>query len=302
LFFTAVALLTLHPMVVECLSSARGYGMALAFWMWALDFLLVGGRLELAGAALGLSAAAHLAFAFPAIGLGAAFSWTNREKRTQVLQRLAIPAVVTAFIVLALPLAHVDAASFAAGSRVLVRGWSLAAIPLVLAALFVRGPRLLGGTMALTFLLLIAAKHWLRLPYPSGTATVYWVPMITLAALGLVDKLARPRLAAIAGAAVAIFYLWQFPIRKPQPGVRELMKAVRQEAPAKPTMVGASESIAPIVAFYKDRYRLWYWTVSEEKSWDNNFDYYFLRAEDARIVESRHLYVVARSSGMTAAR
>jgi hypothetical protein len=67
-------------------------------------------------------------------------------------------------------------------------------------------------------------------------------------------------------------------------------------------MVGASESIAPIVAFYKDRYRLWYWTVSQEKSWDNNFDYYFLRPEDARIVESRHLYVVARSSGMTAAR
>jgi len=39
---SAVALLTLNPLVVDALSEARGfcYGIAMAFWLWALKLLL----------------------------------------------------------------------------------------------------------------------------------------------------------------------------------------------------------------------------------------------------------------------
>src|SRR5471032_3022245 len=40
LCLAAVALLSLNPLVLDYLSAARGYGMALAFWMWALELML----------------------------------------------------------------------------------------------------------------------------------------------------------------------------------------------------------------------------------------------------------------------
>ena len=39
-FLFVIGLLTLNPMVVDALSEARGYGMALACWMWALELIL----------------------------------------------------------------------------------------------------------------------------------------------------------------------------------------------------------------------------------------------------------------------
>src|ERR1022692_2973209 len=39
-FLAVVGLLTLNPLVVDALSEARGYGLALASWMWALELIL----------------------------------------------------------------------------------------------------------------------------------------------------------------------------------------------------------------------------------------------------------------------
>src|SRR5450759_5273017 len=74
-FLAVVGLLTLNPLVVDALSEARGYGMALACWMWALELILESTqsfsavKLNLAGMCLGLSIAASLAFAAPACAL-----------------------------------------------------------------------------------------------------------------------------------------------------------------------------------------------------------------------------------------
>jgi hypothetical protein len=78
----AVALMTLNPFVLDFMVAARGYGLALAFWTWAL--ILIGEqnpkRSLLAGTALGLSIMANLVFLPPA-GLLAAvgiYVWRNR--------------------------------------------------------------------------------------------------------------------------------------------------------------------------------------------------------------------------------
>lgn len=76
----AFLLLILHPMTLEYMHSARGYSLALGFWLLAVA--LAAGGLERApfsfpralglGALLGLSFSAHAAFAIPAAAAGVA--------------------------------------------------------------------------------------------------------------------------------------------------------------------------------------------------------------------------------------
>jgi hypothetical protein len=76
----AVAMLTLNPFILDFMVAARGYGMALGLWMWALAILLAyvrkpgaGATRELlqAGVALSLSIMANLVFVVPALALTA---------------------------------------------------------------------------------------------------------------------------------------------------------------------------------------------------------------------------------------
>ncbi|HXB70110.1 MAG TPA: glycosyltransferase family 39 protein [Candidatus Acidoferrales bacterium] len=133
LFLAAVALLSLNPLVLDYLSMARGYGLALAFWMWALDLMLeylesdqpvVGTKLNLAGMCLGLSVAANLAFLVPTIALAVTFSLRpalcqssigktkQMEDTGRRFQDLWLPAFITAFLILVIPANHTDFATF----------------------------------------------------------------------------------------------------------------------------------------------------------------------------------------------
>jgi len=76
-FLLAVAALSLHPFVLDFMVAARGYGMALALWMWALAVVLdmlssdkaEPGELVQAGVALALAVTANLVFVLPAAAL-----------------------------------------------------------------------------------------------------------------------------------------------------------------------------------------------------------------------------------------
>jgi hypothetical protein len=137
LFLAAVALLSLNPLVLDYLSMARGYGLALAFWMWALSLMLrylesdqpvAGAELNLAGMCLGLSVAANLAFLVPGAALAATFSFhparrqSSMGKRRQMgdagrrFQDLWLPAFITAFLILVIPANHTDFATFNYGA------------------------------------------------------------------------------------------------------------------------------------------------------------------------------------------
>jgi len=72
-YLMAVLLMALNPFVLDFMVAARGYGMALALWMWALALIAEQQpkRALLAGTALALSVTANLVFLPPAAALAA---------------------------------------------------------------------------------------------------------------------------------------------------------------------------------------------------------------------------------------
>jgi hypothetical protein len=106
-FPAAVAVMTLNPVVVDALSEARGYGMAMALWLWALELMLEcleefsARKLNLAAMCLALSVAACLGFIVPALGLLGGFAFYCRKP---ISRDLYLPFVVFLFVLLVLPL------------------------------------------------------------------------------------------------------------------------------------------------------------------------------------------------------
>jgi hypothetical protein len=136
LFLPAVAALTLHPYVLDFLSAARGYGLALGCLLAALDQLtrcvssgpaLPVWRLRVASVWLGLSVASNLAFLFPAAGLIGAFlvvmMFTAFAQRRARLARYAldliVPAVLIAGAIVVVPVTHATRGQFYYGASTL---------------------------------------------------------------------------------------------------------------------------------------------------------------------------------------
>ncbi len=126
LFLAAFAAVALNPLVLDYLSAARGYGMALAALMGSAELFLMfldggsEGLLNWAGLCLGFSVAASIPFAIPALAMGvAAAAVAFSRKRAYgllVLERLGVTAIVVAFIVLSIPLSHANIAVFQGGA------------------------------------------------------------------------------------------------------------------------------------------------------------------------------------------
>jgi 4-amino-4-deoxy-L-arabinose transferase-like glycosyltransferase len=127
LFLLAVSLLSLNPFVLDYLSAARGYGMAIAFFLWALYYFT---KLELReppkkvfwkiGTAAGLAVSANLTLLFPVIALGMALliwcwlaDWRGTVMRMAARYALA-PALLTMALILTLP-------GFYAGARLIAK-------------------------------------------------------------------------------------------------------------------------------------------------------------------------------------
>jgi hypothetical protein len=115
------ALMTMSPGLLDYLSAARGYGMALAFLLLAIWQMLHyeqgSRRLEWAALCLALSVAANISFAFPGVPLAlffaAVLAFENRAN--EAIDRFLVPGVVVAFSVLVLPLIHATRGNFYAG-------------------------------------------------------------------------------------------------------------------------------------------------------------------------------------------
>ncbi len=85
----ALAAVSLNPFLMDFMVAARGYGLALGLWMWALA--LIAPELEktqhdrknvaMAGAAAALSVTANLVFAMPVVVLAAMVIWFSIAKR-----------------------------------------------------------------------------------------------------------------------------------------------------------------------------------------------------------------------------
>ena len=199
-FLAVIGLLTLNPMVIDALSEARGYGMALACWMWALELILESlesfsvQKLNLAAMCLGLSVVASLAFAAPACALLVVYLAVVASRSQRSRHSIAF---LTAFVLLVIPLNHAEWKTLAVGATSLRQtineltalslGTSLkvfGAIARVALALLALGGLVAavrhwrrqdgallaftGATLALTLVLLLAAHRWLHTPFPAG--------------------------------------------------------------------------------------------------------------------------------------
>jgi 4-amino-4-deoxy-L-arabinose transferase-like glycosyltransferase len=109
----AAGALVLHPLVLDHLVAARGYGLALAMLTWAIYcavcYLTRGFAtrwLWRAGVLAGLSIAANAVFVLPAAALGITLVLLSLRERQfwRVVESYGVPSVVTAFLILVIPL------------------------------------------------------------------------------------------------------------------------------------------------------------------------------------------------------
>lgn len=224
----AAAALALNPFTLDYLSAARGYGLALSFFFWALFLLFryasgIDPRPALvswAAVALALSVASNLVFAFVAVGLALVFTAVVGIRRFWwVVDRLWGPAIVLAFAILVLPLSHMSRGDLYYGAQSLLEmydsliresslglGWG----PLPAAMLIV----VLLGALAAIFQW-ARARDFAKLDrlgqlvvFAAGTMAVTLALLIAAhLAFGILYPLARtglyfPTLAAIACAAI----------------------------------------------------------------------------------------------------
>ena len=127
LFLPAVASLALNPFVLDFLSAARGYGLALALLAWAIHLLArdleettaAVRRWRLAAVCLALAVAANLNFAVPGAALAATFFLLTIWRRPPAPRRAAElarnfigPGLLLVLLVLAWPLRTASKAAF----------------------------------------------------------------------------------------------------------------------------------------------------------------------------------------------
>ena len=353
---TVIALLTLNPLVLDAMSEARGYGMALAFLIWALELMLESAesfqeqnlnqqltyqkvdarKLNLAAVCLGLSVAASLAFAAPAVALGVVFlawgrGWAWPKGRGT---GFALLAFLTAFVLVAVPIDHPDAGAFLQGATslrqtlneltVLSLGTSLqvvtAAARVAMAIVAISGavaafrmerrPEsalvvLTGGTLALTLLILLASHRWLHAPFPQRGA-IYLVPLSTLAVTSIILKwnreAAHNTLYAVTALLIA-FYLSQMDFHayttgQEFAGGKALAKMLRAEVGRRRVSIGVSEAAEPIVNYYRTRFRQGNWQRIERKPLEHHYEYYVLAGPDRALVGQWHLQVLFQDAGL----
>ena len=108
------ALLALNPFVLDYLSAARGYGLALGFLAAALWFLL-NRSWYVAGLLLGLTAGANLSFLYPIAGyLGMiALRDANKKNIDVLLSRVVVPLVLIPFALYVVPISRAVPQQFA---------------------------------------------------------------------------------------------------------------------------------------------------------------------------------------------
>lgn len=339
-FLAVVGLLTLNPLVVDAMSEARGYGMALAAWMWALELMLASKQLKLAAICLGLSVAATLSFAAPAVALLVVFLLRGADPLVRERppgRALLLTFFVTVFVLLAIPLNHAEWKTLAVGatslrqtinelialslgiSSTVVAAMARVALAVVTLAGLAAAVRnwsrpdrglvaLTGATLALTLILLLAAHRWLHTPFPQQAA-IYLIPLTVLSVTAIIFKRnSKPAQIALLGLSAALItcYLAEFPFGpylagRPFAGARIVAKTLRGQAGSANIRIGASLAAEPILNYYRARYGQANWLPIERQPLTGTYHYYVLTPADAALIEQRHLHVIYRDSGLTLA-
>ncbi len=243
----AFALLSLNPFVLDYLSAARGYGLALGFLVSALWFLLRR-KWYSAGICLGLTIGSNLSFLYPIAGLltMAALVDTTKKSFGSFLERVVVPLVVLPFVLYVVPISHADPQQFVYGSPTLLDAfhefitttffrktwkpeWVVPSTEILGALVLVAGAvacvsilrnkwdtpvdRLIllnGGGMLVCLAVTWLAHVTINTGYPFTRTGVYWPVMLTLGGVALTDRFTGIRILCWPAWALAALYLAGF--------------------------------------------------------------------------------------------
>jgi hypothetical protein len=243
-FLLSVASLSLNPFILDLLSAARGYGLALAFWTWAVYCLVRylsefhdPGRADpepalliKAALSLGLSVAANLTFLFPAAALGVMLASillldgarsgrrvSLQRQRSLVAHCFYLPGILTAFPIIALPISNAGMEHFYVGAQSLAEtARSLAGVSLLHHTDLWGGARSLRiAAAAVSIIAKLAAPLVLAISTAVGLQIgCGWIRVRCFRKLGLGDQflflVAGTALLALAAAA-ALHHFWGVP-------------------------------------------------------------------------------------------
>jgi hypothetical protein len=307
--------------------------MAMAAWMWALELILESlesfsaTKFNLAGILLGLSVAASLSFAAPAVGLILA-AMIRRRGSAAHMPHLAF---LITFVLLAVPLNHAEKevvtqgaanlrqtlnqltmGSFRTSNVLLSVAVRIAAALLVVAGLITVWPRqrkapdlayLTGGTLVLSLLLMLAAHRIAKAAFPEAGA-LYAIPLFSLLLASIMKPVKIAFLAVATLCMVSYTSQMRLPYRAGREftGGRALAKILRTDAFPRGVRVGASEDAEGIMRYYRWRYRQGNWQPIERLRDGATYDYYVLTPRDAATVQRRGLQVMYRDAGLVLAK
>ena len=351
----AVGLLTLNPFILDFMVAARGYGLALGLWMWALALLLpyldeakgrTPRRLIEAAVALSLSVTANLVFALPAAMLAGTAIWLLRKRSAPepvkkgrkpapaepspaIYFVLPIVSMAVLFLIIS-PLESSGSSDFYAGASSLAEslrslasvslahggplrqnpftGWATDALAFFLAPVILLGALavhafrrnlllLLCSTVAIGSALLLLLLHLaLNMPYPLDRTRHHFLPLVSLALLGLIAAQPRREVAfaayALSGALLCAFLLqWnvrKFLVWEYDADTREIGDRISASVPDKrpdAVRVGITWQLEPSLNFYRDKNR-WTWMQPLSRTPLNQaYDYYVVALNDRPAVE-----------------
>ncbi len=222
----AAGLVATNPIILDHLSLARGYGLALGMFLWAVLFSLER-KLILAGLLVGLSIAANLTFAIPCAALSLMIVIVERNWRSAALYFAAV--LVAGGPILFKPLLSAKLGEFYLGTKDLgtfvadlksplyevfhrsgpglgqwdyyyyactrfIESWIFPAMLVLVAAacipaLSTKLHRLLGGTLLLSLLIVVGAHLVLHLLYPYQRTGLYLLALFPLGYLSAADAI-----------------------------------------------------------------------------------------------------------------
>ena len=164
---------------------------------------------------------------------------------------------------------------------------------------------LMGLVLPVTLALIVISHYGFDQPYPELRSAMYWIPLLSLAALALVRRFwRRPGVAGPGAAALAavlvlcgIQFASQFNTRYfaewPYCAAgRDMMRTVvadHARAAADRVTIGATWKLEPVINFYRAAWRLGWIEPVTRDSPAGRFDYYMLLPEDAGLVEQLSL-------------
>jgi hypothetical protein len=333
LLLLSVAVLSLHPLLLDFLSAARGYGMAAGFWLVSLEFLLryLEGEkriawLYYAAAGSGLAVAANLTLLFPCAAVGLVFlvllerqpqpepSAKKRRGRSdppqgspavRALLHFALPAALLAWLIIAQPVSNATRDNFYTGAGSLIGmaaslapavPWAALLFPAIFGAAIWFSRDLLALAAPVLLGLLILAHYAAGLTYPEGRTGLYWIPLTALALSRLAVR--WKALAAIHVLLVMLFAagfsLGPYRAWAYDGGTRRFVDAIAAQTRSGPVRIGATWQLEPALNFYRIARRYDWMEPVTRQSPDGPCDYYVLWQPDLGLVERLHLQVLQR--------